>query len=66
VEARAAEHADRLRRFQQRLAEACGRPVDQVASDMRSGRLFSAAEARDYGLVDLAEPPRRRPAGPDL
>jgi ATP-dependent Clp protease protease subunit len=66
VEARAVEHADRLRRFQERLAEACGRPVEQVASDMRSGRLFSAADARDYGLVDVTEPTRRRPAGPAL
>jgi ATP-dependent Clp protease protease subunit len=63
VEARAAEHAARLRSLQERLAEACGRPVDQIAADMRSGRLLSAAEARDYGLVDAAEPTRRPPAG---
>jgi ATP-dependent Clp protease protease subunit len=60
VEARAAEHAARLRGLQERLAEACGRPVEQLASDMRSGRLLSAAEARDYGLVDVIEPPRRQ------
>jgi ATP-dependent Clp protease, protease subunit len=59
LEVRAAEQAARLRSLQERLAEACGRPVEQVASDMRSGRLLSAAEARDYGLVDDAEPTRR-------
>lgn len=59
LEARAAEYAVRLRSLQERLAEACGRPVEQVASDMRSGRLLSATEARDYGLVDDAEPTRR-------
>jgi ATP-dependent Clp protease protease subunit len=64
VEARAAEHAARLRGLQERLAEACGRPVEQIASDMRSGRLLSAAEARDYGLVDVAEPTRRPGTGP--
>jgi ATP-dependent Clp protease, protease subunit len=64
VEARAAEHAARLRSLQERLAEACGRPVEEVAADMRSGRLLSATEARDYGLVDDAEPVRRPAAGP--
>jgi ATP-dependent Clp protease, protease subunit len=59
LEARAAEHAARLRSLQERLAEACGRPVEEIAADMRSGRLLSAAEARDYGLVDVAEPPGR-------
>jgi ATP-dependent Clp protease, protease subunit len=48
----AAEHAARLRRLQERLAEACGRPVDEVAADMRAGRLLSADEAREYGLLD--------------
>ncbi len=59
VEVRAAEHAARLRSFQERLADACGRPVEVVAADMRAGRLLSAAEARDYGLVDVAEPSSR-------
>jgi ATP-dependent Clp protease protease subunit len=63
IEARAAEHAARLRSFQERLAEACGRPVEEIAADMRSGRLLSAAEARDYGLVDVAEPARRPSPG---
>jgi ATP-dependent Clp protease, protease subunit len=61
VEAWAAEHARRLRRLQERIAEACGRPVEQVAEDMRAGRLLDAAEAREYGLVDAAEPVRPEP-----
>jgi ATP-dependent Clp protease protease subunit len=56
VEAWAAEHARQLRRLQERLAEACGRPVEEVAADMRAGRLLTAGEARAYGLLD---------AGPD-
>jgi ATP-dependent Clp protease, protease subunit len=52
VEAWAAEHARQLRRLQERLAAACGRPVDEVAADMRAGRLLDAEEARAYGLVD--------------
>lgn len=52
LESVAAEHARQLHRLQERLAEACGRPVDQIAADMRAGRLLTAAEARDYGLID--------------
>ncbi len=52
VEAWAAEHARQLRRLQERLAAACGRSVDEVAADMRAGRLLDAEEARAYGLVD--------------
>jgi ATP-dependent Clp protease, protease subunit len=52
VEVLAAEHARQLRRLQERLSEATGRDVDQIAADMRTGRLLSADEARDYGLVD--------------
>jgi ATP-dependent Clp protease protease subunit len=64
VEARAAELAARLRSLQERLAEACGRPVEEIAADMRAGRLLTAQQARDYGLVDDAEPAgRERPAG---
>jgi ATP-dependent Clp protease protease subunit len=61
VEAWAAEHARQLRRLQERLAAACGRPVEEIAADMAAGRLFTAQEAQDYGLVDAAEPHRRAP-----
>ncbi|SFK42830.1 ClpP family protease [Geodermatophilus ruber] len=52
----AAELARQLARLQERLAAACGRPAEQVAADMRTGRLFTANEAREYGLVDAPEP----------
>ena len=65
MEARAAEHAARLRALQERLAEACRRPVAEIAADMRAGRLLTAQEAVGYGLVDDAEPARRPSAEPD-
>ena len=65
MEVRAAEHATRLRALQERLAEACRRPVAEIAADMRAGRLLTAQEAVAYGLVDDAEPARRPPAAPD-
>jgi ATP-dependent Clp protease protease subunit len=52
VAARARQHRDLLVRFQARLARATGRPVDDVADDMRRGRYLDAGEARDYGLID--------------
>jgi ATP-dependent Clp protease, protease subunit len=56
LETAATEHARQLRRLQERMAEACRRPADEIAADMRAGRLLSADEARDYGLVDRTEP----------
>jgi ATP-dependent Clp protease protease subunit len=64
LEALAAEHARQVRRLQERIAEACGRPADEIAADMRAGKLLTAEQAGDYGLVDATEPPRRPPAGP--
>ncbi len=52
VETLAAERARQLRRLQERLAEACDRPVDEVAADMRAGRVLDVAQAREYGLLD--------------
>ena len=52
LETWAAEHARQLRRFHERLAAACGRPVDEIAADMAAGRLLTAQEAQEYGLVD--------------
>jgi ATP-dependent Clp protease, protease subunit len=61
VEALAAEHARQLRRLQERLAAACGRPPEQIAADMRARRLLTAQQAVEYGLADAAEPARRGP-----
>jgi ATP-dependent Clp protease protease subunit len=56
LETLAAEHARQLRHLQERMADACGRPVDEIAADMRAGRLLTTDEARDYGLLDRTEP----------
>ena len=61
VEAWAAERIRRLRALQERLAAACRRPVDEIAADMRAGRVLSAQEARDYGLVDATVAAGRTP-----
>ena len=58
VEAQAAEDAHQLHRLQERLAEACGRPVEEIAADMRAGRVLDAQEARAYGLADAVGPRR--------
>jgi ATP-dependent Clp protease protease subunit len=64
LESVAAQHARQLRRLQERLAAACLHPVDDIAADMRAGRLLSAQEAQEYGLIDTTEPSRRQPVGP--
>jgi ATP-dependent Clp protease protease subunit len=56
VETWAAEHARQLGRLHQRLAEACRRPVEEVAADLRAGRLLDTAQARAYGLLDHQAP----------
>jgi ATP-dependent Clp protease protease subunit len=48
----ARQHRDALVRFQARLARATGRPVDDIADDMRRGRYLDARGALDYGLID--------------
>jgi ATP-dependent Clp protease protease subunit len=64
VAAWAAEHGRQVRRLQERLAEACDRPVDEIADDMRAGKLLGADEAREYGLVDVVgTAPRSAPSG---
>jgi ATP-dependent Clp protease protease subunit len=64
LETIAAEQARQLRRLQERMAAACRRPVDGLAADMRAGRLLTAEEAREYGIVDATEPAGRPPVGP--
>jgi ATP-dependent Clp protease protease subunit len=54
VEAAAEQRAHGLRRLQERLATACRRPVEEIAADMRAGRVLGAEEARAYGLADGA------------
>jgi ATP-dependent Clp protease, protease subunit len=63
VEAWAAEHARQVQRLHERLAEASGRPVEEIARDVHAGRSLTADEARGYGLVDVTAPPRRPQGG---
>jgi ATP-dependent Clp protease protease subunit len=53
LDAQAEHHRRQLRQLQERIATACGRPVDAVAEDMRAGRVLTADEAREYGLLDV-------------
>ena len=56
VAERSRRHRDALWRFQARLAKATGRPVEDIADDMRRGRYLDAREALDYGLIDAIGP----------
>jgi ATP-dependent Clp protease, protease subunit len=52
LDAQAEHHRRQLRQLQERIATACHRPVETVVADMRAGRVLTAQEACDYGLVD--------------
>ncbi|MGH3836525.1 MAG: ATP-dependent Clp protease proteolytic subunit, partial [Pseudonocardiaceae bacterium] len=52
VATHAENHQRRLRLLQERIAAACRRSVDAVATDMRAGRILTAEEAHGYGLID--------------
>jgi len=47
----AEQHARRVRDLCERLAAATGRDVETVAADLRRGRVLTASEAVDYGLL---------------
>jgi ATP-dependent Clp protease protease subunit len=48
--------------FYIRLAEITGREVDEVREDARQGRMLTAEQARDYGLIhEIAGTPPPRP-----
>jgi ATP-dependent Clp protease, protease subunit len=46
------QQQDFLWRLYGRLARRTGRPAEEVAEDMRSGRYLDATQALDYGLID--------------
>lgn len=52
VEALADQQSRQLRRLAERLAEACRRPVDEIAADVHQGAVLDVDEAKDYGLLD--------------
>jgi ATP-dependent Clp protease protease subunit len=49
--AAADQHRHQLQTLVDRIALACGRAAEDVAADLRTGRLLTAADAVDYGLV---------------
>jgi ATP-dependent Clp protease, protease subunit len=57
VSTQAEQQRRQLRHIQQRIADACKRPLDTVIDDMRAGRVLTADQARDYGLIDAVSAP---------
>jgi ATP-dependent Clp protease, protease subunit len=52
------EYRRKVDAFYLRLAEVTGRDVDQIREDAREGRMLTAGQARDYGLIhDIAVTP---------
>ncbi|MFD3401148.1 ATP-dependent Clp protease proteolytic subunit [Kribbella sp. NPDC058693] len=45
------EHQRQLARLRELIAAATGRSADEVADDLDPGRVLSAEEAKDYGLI---------------
>lgn len=55
--AAAEQHRHQLQTLTDRIARACGRDPDDIAADLRTGKLLTARDAVDYGLVqDLTSP----------
>jgi ATP-dependent Clp protease, protease subunit len=55
--AAADQHRHQLQTLVARISTACGRHPDEVAADLRAGKLLTATDAVDYGLVqDLTSP----------
>ena len=45
------EHRRKVDAFYIRLAEVTGREVDEIRDDAREGRMLTAEQAREYGLI---------------
>jgi ATP-dependent Clp protease protease subunit len=52
VAAAAGQHLRELEEVILRLVEVTGQPRSRVEDDLSTGRMLSAEEARDYGLID--------------
>jgi ATP-dependent Clp protease protease subunit len=52
IAAQSRQQTDLLWRFHGRLAQATGRPAEEIAEDMRRGRHLDAQEALVYGLIE--------------
>jgi ATP-dependent Clp protease protease subunit len=53
------QHARQVAELSVRIAGATGRTRDEVAADLREGRVLEARQAVEYGLVDELLAPRR-------
>ncbi len=62
IEITAAEIIKLKRRLNELLAGHCGKDADQVEKDSDRDHYMSAADAKEYGIVDTIVPPRRGPA----
>ncbi len=59
IEITAAEIIKLKRRLNELLAGHCGKDADQVEKDSDRDHYMSAADAKEYGIVDTIVPPRR-------
>jgi len=50
-------------RIEEIYARHTGQPLERIHDDLERDRYFTAAEARDYGLIDRVLEPRRAPGG---
>ena len=55
----AEQHARQVAQLHERLAAATGRDGVEIADDLRAGRLLTAEQAVDYGLLHAVRPDRR-------
>lgn len=58
IDAGAQALRQQLTALHERLAEATGQPVERIEEDLRHGRLLTARQAVDYGLVEEVAAPR--------
>jgi ATP-dependent Clp protease, protease subunit len=66
VAAAAGHHLRELEEMVLRLAEVTGQPRSRIEDDLSAGRILSALEARDYGLIDtIVGDDERGPGRPD-
>ncbi len=64
IEIQAAQVIKLKRLLNELLAAHSGKSVDQVEKDADRDHYLTAAESKDYGLVDTIVPPRHGPAAP--
>jgi ATP-dependent Clp protease protease subunit len=60
VTAAAGQYLRELEELAVRLAEMTGQPRSRVEDDLSSGRILTAEEAREYGLIDEIVGPASR------